>query len=504
MFQTAFLTRKRRRPDINFTQVHEEVKFRDVTLYLVEKRMGKSRRNFLTNLARSKGFLVENMLSGHVTHVVSEGNAPQELWNWLEEQNLREPHNKHVLNISWFTESMSAGEPVPLEMRHYILNPAAERKLCPSPSSKPMSTVSPYACQRRTTIENHNKVFTDALEVIAESSEFSGNQGSCLAFRRAASVLKSLPVALKCTEDTQHLPGLGEHSKAIIEEIFECGASLKAQEILRDERYRTMKLFSSVFGVGPKTAESWYYRGLRTFEDVLTEPTIKLNRMQTAGFMFYEDISKPVSRSEAYALKTIVEEAVTCVNSSASVNVIGGFRRGKEFGHDVDFIIRVPEPGQEDGLLSAVIDRFKSQNILLYSDFQESTFDLRRLPNRRFEAMDHFQKCFLILKLKRDQVTDIRSIDEVRERFQCRDWRAVRVDLVAPPIERYAYALLGWTGSTLFERDLRRFARLERGKLLDNHVLYDKATKTFLPADTEEDIFAHLGLEYIEPLQRNA
>ncbi|XP_052007186.1 DNA nucleotidylexotransferase-like isoform X2 [Xyrauchen texanus] len=447
MFQTAFLTRKRRRPDINFTQVHEEVKFRDVTLYLVEKRMGKSRRNFLTNLARSKGFLVENMLSGHVTHVVSEGNAPQDLWNWLEEQNLREPHNKHVLNISWFTESMSAGEPVPLEMRHYILNPAAEQKLSLCPSSNVMSTVSPYACQRRTTIENHNKVFT---------------------------------------------------------EIFECGASLKAQEILRDERYRTMKLFSSVFGVGPKTAENWYCRGLRTFEDVLTEPMIKLNRMQTAGFMFYEDISKPVSRPEANALKTIVEEAVTCVNSSASVNVIGGFRRGKEFGHDVDFIIRAPEPGQEDGLLPAVIDRFKSQNILLYSDFHESTFDLRLLPSRRFEAMDHFQKCFLILKLKRDQVTDIRGSDEVRKHGQCRDWRAVRVDLVAPPIERYAYALLGWTGSTLFERDLRRFARLERGKLLDNHALYDKATNTFLPADTEEDIFAHLGLEYIEPLQRNA
>lgn len=43
------------------------------------------------------------------------------------------------------------------------------------------------------------------------------------------------------------------------------------------------QLFSSVFGVGPKTAESWYYRGLRTFEQVLTEPSIRLNRMQTAG-----------------------------------------------------------------------------------------------------------------------------------------------------------------------------------------------------------------------------
>ncbi|XP_057197319.1 DNA nucleotidylexotransferase-like isoform X2 [Triplophysa rosa] len=114
--------------------------------------------------------------------------------------------------------------------------------------------------------------------------------------------------------------------------------------------------------------------------------------------------------------------------------------------------------------------------------------------------MDHFHKCFLIVKLKRDEVCEQRETDEDRRR----DWRAIRVDLVAPPIERYAYALLGWTGSTLFDRDLRRFARLERGKLLDNHVLYDKATKTFLSAETEEDIFSHLGLEFIEPSERNA
>ncbi|KAI7795595.1 Dntt protein, partial [Triplophysa rosa] len=35
--------------------------------------------------------------------------------------------------------------------------------------------------------------------------------------------------------------------------------------------------------------------------------------------------------------------------------------RGKDFGHDVDFIIRTPEPGQEDGLLPALIDRFRRQ-----------------------------------------------------------------------------------------------------------------------------------------------
>ncbi|XP_059372921.1 DNA nucleotidylexotransferase-like [Carassius carassius] len=490
MFPTA-LTRKRQRPEVAFARGHEEVKFKDVNLFLVERKMGKSRRNFLSNLARSKGFCVDDALSADVTHVVSEGNAAQELWSWLEEQGLGEMQDKHVLHISWFTESMSASRPVPVEIRHYIQNPAVDQRSCSHPSAKPESAVSPYACQRRTTLNNHNKIFTDALEVLAENLEFCGNPGPSLAFRRAASVLKSLPDAPRRLEETQHLPCLGEHSRAIIEEISECGSSSRVEEILNDERYRTMKLFSSVFGVGPKTAENWFCRGLRTFEQVLNEPSIRLNRMQTAGFLFYEDISKPVSRTEAIALKIIVEEAVISVNPSATVSITGGFRRGKEFGHDVDFIIKTPEAGQEDSILPAVIERFKSQSILLYSDLQKSTFDLRQLPTHRFEAMDHFSKCFLIVKLKGEQETG-------------RDWRAVRVDLVAPPLERYAYALLGWTGSMLFERDLRQFARLERGKLLDNHALYDKATNTFLSANSEEDIFAHLGLEYIEPWQRNA
>uniref|UniRef100_A0A672ST22 BRCT domain-containing protein n=1 Tax=Sinocyclocheilus grahami TaxID=75366 RepID=A0A672ST22_SINGR len=207
----------RRRPEVAFVGGREEVKFRDVRLFLVERRMGKSRRNFLSNLARSKGFCVDDALR-YVTQKTTQWMTP-------------ETHDKHVLHISWFTESMSAGRPVPVEIRHYI------------------------------------------------------------------------------------------------QEISECGSSSRVEEILNDERYRTMKLFSSVFGVGPKTAENWFCRGLRTFAERMSEPSVRLNRMQTAGFLFYEDISKPVSRTEASALKIIVEEAVICVNPSATVSITGGFRR---------------------------------------------------------------------------------------------------------------------------------------------------------------------------------
>lgn len=64
MFQTTLSTflRKRRQPELTCAQPQKEMKFREVTVYLVERRMGKSRRNFLTSLARSKGFSVDNTL----------------------------------------------------------------------------------------------------------------------------------------------------------------------------------------------------------------------------------------------------------------------------------------------------------------------------------------------------------------------------------------------------------------------------------------------------------
>ncbi|XP_073541311.1 DNA nucleotidylexotransferase-like [Phyllobates terribilis] len=85
-----------------------------------------------------------------------------------------------------------------------------------------------------------------------------------------------------------------------------------------------------------------------------------------------------------------------------------------------------------------------------------------------------------------------------------REWKAVRVDLVITPQEQYAFALLGWTGSPQFERDLRRYATHEKKMMLDNHALFDKTKKIFLRARTEEDIFAHLDLDYVKPEDRNA
>lgn len=72
---------------------------------------------------------------------------------------------------------------------------------------------------------------------------------------------------------------------------------------------------------------------------------------------------------------------------------------------------------------------------------------MSKLPCHNFEAMDHFAKCFLILRLEGSLVEGGLHPAE----GDCRGWKAVRVDLVSPPMDRYAFALLGWSGSRVWK-----------------------------------------------------
>ncbi|XP_017659453.1 PREDICTED: DNA nucleotidylexotransferase isoform X2 [Lepidothrix coronata] len=396
-----------------------EIKFTKFVIFIMQRKMGITRRMFLTELARRKGFRVENELSDSVTHIVAENNSYLEVLDWLKGQAVGDSSRFELLDISWFTACMEAGRPVDSEMKYRLM------EQCQSPLNTPESEVpsciarkvSQYSCQRKTTLNNYNKKFTDAFEIMAENYEFKENEIFCLEFLRAASLLKYLPFPVTRMKDIQGLPCIGDQVRDVIEEIIEEGESSRVKEVLNDERYKAFKQFTSVFGVGVKTSEKWYRMGLRTVEELKADKTLKLSKMQKAGFLYYEDLVSCVSKAEADAVTLIVKNTVSTFLPDALVTITGGFRRGKKMGHDIDFLITNPGPREDDELLHKVVDLWKKQE---------------------------------------------------------------------------------------FGRDLRRYASHERKMILDNHGLYDRRKRIFLKAGSEEEIFAHLGLDYVEPWERNA
>uniref|UniRef100_A0A8C9QT43 DNA nucleotidylexotransferase n=1 Tax=Spermophilus dauricus TaxID=99837 RepID=A0A8C9QT43_SPEDA len=448
----------------------------------------------------SNNFLL-HFSSDSVTHIVAENNSGSDVLEWLQVQNIKASSQLELLDISWLIECMGAGRPVETTGKHQlVVNP----QRIPPPA---VQTISQYACQRRTTLNNCNRVFTDAFDVLAENYEFRENEGCSVVFMRAASVLKSLPFTIISMKDLEGIPCLEGKAKSIIEvrEIIEDGESSEVKAVLNDERYKSFKLFTSVFGVGLKTSEKWFRMGFRTLSKIRSDKSLKFTHMQKAGFLYYEDLVSCVTRAEAEAVSVLVKEAVWAFLPDAFVTMTGGFRRGKNIGHDVDFLITSAEFGQEPAIRSQtpqvtfLMSCHFFQGLLLYCDLVESTFEKLKTPSRKVDALDHFQKCFLILKLHHQRVDSNKASQQ-----EGKNWKAIRVDLVMCPYERRAFALLGWTGSRQFERDLRRYATHERKMILDNHALYDKTKRIFLKAESEEEIFAHLGLDYIEPWERNA
>uniref|UniRef100_A0A8D1DE68 DNA-directed DNA/RNA polymerase mu n=1 Tax=Sus scrofa TaxID=9823 RepID=A0A8D1DE68_PIG len=470
-------------------------RFPGVAIYLAEPRMGRSRRAFLTRLALSKGFRVLDAYSPEVTHVVMEGTSAEEAISWQEHRTPSLPpgcSHPALLDVSWFTESMAAGQPVPVEHRHR-LEVAVPREELPSPV-----WMLPYACQRPTPLTHHNASLSEALETLAEAADFDGSKGRHVSFCRAASVLKALPSPVTALSQLQGLPHFGEHSRRVIQELLEHGVCEEVERVRLSERYQTMKLFTQIFGVGVRTADQWYQEGLRTLDDLREQPQ-RLTKQQKAGLQHYQDLSALILRSEVEALQQVVEAAVGQVLPGATVTLAGGFRRGKLQGHDVDFLITHPQEGLEAGLLPSVICCLEKQGLVLYHQHRRGQPGDPTHLAQKPHAMDAFEMSLCIFRLPRPPEAAVGG-----PREPCPPWKAVRVDLVVTPISQFPFALLGWTGSKHFERELRRFSRKERGLWLNSHGLFDSEQKMPFHVASEEDIFGLLGLEYLPPEQRNA
>ncbi|XP_069622741.1 DNA-directed DNA/RNA polymerase mu-like [Ranitomeya imitator] len=484
--------------------------FPDVWIFLVERRMGAARRGFLTSLAQRKGFGVAHEYSRAVTHVVSEQNSFSDVLSWIERktgnpvmQSADDQTWPQILDISWFTESMSSGKPVAVEARHHLGILGSE--MCKDRDALP--SVAPYACQRQTPLTHHNSQITDALEMLEKAAALQGSEVRSLAFARAASVLKSLPIKLRSAKEAKNLVWCGGHSQVVIQEILEDGTCHEVEELKVSERYRCMELLTSVFGVGVRTADRWYKDGVRNLSDV-EKLTIKLTADQRAGIEHYKDLKQPVTREEAERVEHFINDALHRFVPDLKITMTGGFRRGKQQGHDVDFLITHPDKESLSGLLEKAIEWMDSQGLLLYHHIKVRSH--MHAP-RRSTHMDGHETCYAIFALP--------NLDRVRFEYEAevsdaahsdlsssgaRTWRAVRVDLVVTPYDEYPFALLGWTGSKHFERELRRFSWHEKNLSLNSHGLYDTEKNCSIPAASEEEIFALLGLQYVSPPYRNA
>jgi len=403
-----------------------------------------------------------------------------------------------------------------------------------------------YICQRSAMVDHKNKelvsMFKQMTEYESVNLEQNVHEMKATMYQKAGAVLRAWPVEIQTNAQANLLkkvPLIGESTLSKIKEglqelsLGREASCKKLRHLQGNEKLKVLKTFVTVHGIGATTADQAYRIGLRSLNDLrlhldkgndLSSPMkannspgkarLHLNNFTKLFLKYYDDVTQPFKRQDVdLIMRKYIIPVLT--KNKLHYEIVGGYRRGKDGGHDLDILITTSIPsqvGHEKG--------YRVVNADEWNRIEQEAKDMRSIAERVVQDLEDF-----ILERERTQFRGDTSKSLVAL-LLCRFEKLVRrVDLVFVPSYQWPYSLLGWSGSQVFQKSIRQFSKLIKDEYVAQFPSYswnlssnslslkpptskntannvnDYAVKYVL-CYTEQDIFSFLGLDYLPPEHR--
>jgi DNA polymerase (family X) len=286
------------------------------------------------------------------------------------------------------------------------------------------------------------------------------------AWQRAAQTLETLTedvTAVAARGALRTLPSIGKEIAARIEEYLATGR-LDMLERLRENLPPDFLSLLDVRGLGPRTARTlWELLGIDTVERL--EEACRSGRViGVAGIQkkTCENLLKAIaqykagrSRALLPAARGVAHQVAAALRAHGGVDrleIAGSLRRMRETVKDIDILVTSTEPAR-------VIETLVS------------------LPS----------------------VAEITARGETKASVRHQDGLAIDLRVVAP--EAFGAALQYFTGSKAHNVRLREMA-VRRGLKISEYGVFNEETGARVAGETEEDVYAAVGLAWIPPEMR--
>jgi len=309
----------------------------------------------------------------------------------------------------------------------------------------------------------YNDDFISLLGKLEKLMTRKGELMRARAYQKAQQSLMLYDKDINDVKDIAGLKGIGKTILAKFQEFIDTG-KLKAIE---QEKANPLLIFTSIYGVGPKKAQELISKGIVDIVE-LRKHQDELNDKQKLGLEYYEDIEKRIPRNEIDEYNTVLNGVFRGLGfPDASMEIVGSYRRGAKDSGDIDVIMTDKE--DNPALLTKFVAKLVDEGILLHklAEGKTKVLGIAQLPGKK---------------------------------------TARRVDLLYTPPEDYAFAILYFTGSKIFNTVMRQRA-LDKGFTLNEHGIYKmvsgkKGSKVNQSFPDEKPIFDFLEMEYKTPEER--
>ncbi|KAF1847382.1 Nucleotidyltransferase [Cucurbitaria berberidis CBS 394.84] len=377
-----------------------------------------------------------------------------------------------------------------------------------------------YSCQRFTPANGPNEDFLDQLKKIRTARTLIDDEIGVRAYSTIIASIAAYPYKLSHPREITQLPGCDEKTAVLFVEWKNTGKIQAVEDYGNDEAMKVLRTFYDIWGVGAKTARNFYYNNHWTdLDDIVEFGWNDLDRVQQIGVKYYDEFLVPIPRDEVEQIASVVREfAVRLRDERITVTIVGGYRRGKVASGDVDMIVSHPDLESTAGLVREMVEVLEDVEWITHTLTMNMTNTNRGqhvLPFRSAKGagvgFDTLDKALVVWQ---DPTWPTRDRDLAEDSKAKNPNIHRRVDIIIAPWRTVGCAVMGWSGGTTFQRDLRRYAKATKGWKFDSSGIRSRSNGEAIslegpdgvdgtPEEAERVVFEGLGLEYIPPEYRS-
>ncbi|XP_065334258.1 DNA polymerase beta-like [Cloeon dipterum] len=330
-----------------------------------------------------------------------------------------------------------------------------------------------------------NKDLCGMLKQLAEYElAVNKNMYKSRAYKQAAATLAKLDYKVSSGEEAKKLKGIGDKISKKIDEFLATGTLRKLDNIHKDANSEAIILLSRVHGIGSaKARELVTDFGINSLEQLRQrQDELNLNHHQLIGIKYFEDFEQQIPRKEIIKVEKIVKDHIANFDPELQVTFCGSYRREK------------PESGDMDILVT-------KSSYVSTCDKKEGSTILRNFVSE----LEKIQLITGTISIGDVKFMGVSNIGRVKG-HEKKDALYRHVDIRVCPSDQYHCHILHFTGSSLFNKNMRQHA-LSQGYTLNEYSLRPVGTAGTAGSpviiNTERDIFEYIDYPYREPKDRN-
>lgn len=398
-----------------------------------------------------------------------------------------------------------------------------------------------YSCCRLTPSTSPNDAFIASLKAIRLARNLTADEIGVRAYSSAMAAIAAYPYTLTSPREILTLPGCDAKIATLFVEWRNSasGTVQAARAVETDPRLAVLNLFYNIWGVGPHTAREFHdVKGWRDLDDVVEFGWGELSRVQQIGVKYYDEFQLGIPRAEVEAIREVVHAHAQKVREPGGVRscIVGGYRRGKAMSGDVDVVVSHTDEAATLNVVTDIVASLANEGWVtheLITSLQGTHRNQAPLPFKGTPSghglkggFDTLDKSMVVWQdihwngAEEEDDDDVTNSNTTQHKTNTKNKNKNpnphrRVDIIIAPWSKAGCAVMGWSGATTFQRDLRRWSTNVKGWKFDSSGVRDRRTGEVVDfeemagrgvsgtmEEAERKVFEGLGLVYREPWER--